>query len=46
VSTATIFGASGGLARALSTELLAQGWQVNAVCRAANSKQANAHTPR
>lgn len=38
MSTATIFGASGGLARALSTELLAQGWQVNAVCRAARAQ--------
>lgn len=38
MSTATIFGASGGLARALSHELLGKGWQVNAVCRAAREE--------
>lgn len=38
MSTATIFGASGGLARALSHELLGHGWQVNAVCRAARAE--------
>lgn len=34
MKTAIVFGASGGLARALCSELLDQGWQVDAVCRA------------
>ncbi len=35
---ATIFGSSGGLARALCRELLGQGWQVHAVCRVARAE--------
>ena len=36
--SATIFGASGGLARALTRELLDHRWQVNAVCRIARAE--------
>ena len=35
---AAIFGASGGLARALAKELLAQDWSVVAICRAARAE--------
>jgi len=38
VKTATIFGASGGLARALATELLSQGLYVDTVCRATSAE--------
>lgn len=38
MTTATIFGASGGLARALFYELLEQGWHVNAVCRVSRAE--------
>jgi NAD(P)-dependent dehydrogenase (short-subunit alcohol dehydrogenase family) len=38
VKLATIFGASGGLARALATELLSYGWHVDAVCRAVSAE--------
>ncbi|WVN42122.1 SDR family oxidoreductase [beta proteobacterium MWH-UniP1] len=37
MKTATVFGASGGLAHALCQELLAQGWQVDAVSRSARA---------
>lgn len=36
---ATVFGASGGLAGAVSTELLAQGWHIDAVCRSVRADQ-------
>ena len=34
MKTATVFGASGGLARSLVSKLLVEGWRVDAVCRA------------
>ena len=34
MKSATLFGASGELAQAIAVELLAQGWHVDAVCRA------------
>lgn len=42
---ATIFGASGGLARAIAAELMSYGWHVDSVCRAVSAETVSRQFP-